>query len=139
MRSVYKVPFVDRSTFNKYINHRKKNNIHKKLESKFKILKVKVPHFLVFWKKNTLINKNALIGKKIVVYNGKYYIIVNLNKYCIGYRLGQLVVTKKMCKHTSKNKKVRKVIKKGVSSKSTSFSNLTLKKFMQKKKIKKWV
>jgi ribosomal protein S19 len=141
MRSLYKIPFVHKSAFKKYIILRQKSNVHKKMLKILEKRKMKLPTYLLFWKRASKINSNYLIGKKVSVYNGKYFISVILKKFAIGYRLGQFTLTRKKPIHSGKYKQRKKLSEKGIdlAKKSGVKFNLTLKKFIAKKKIKKWV
>jgi len=141
MRSIYKVPFVHKSVFAKYVNKRKKLSLHSEIQGILNRRKVKMPRYLIFFNKSTKLSHNKLIGRKIAVHNGKVYMFVNLKKGVVGFKLGQFVITRRTVIHSSK--KIRN--KKRMTGKGGSFRkrggtkyNLTLKKFVSKKKIKKW-
>jgi len=138
MRSSYKVPYVHKSIFSDYINRRKDLKIHDKLASVLKKNKVKLISNLLFWNKASLVNNNrVLMEKRIGVHNGKIFMYVNLNNYAIGFRLGQFVITKKIPINTKKYKK-KNIKKRGFDHSKLPNYNLTLKKYLKEKKIKKW-
>lgn len=139
MRSIYKVPYVHKSVFNNYINKRKNLNTHNKLINNLKIKKVKLINNLIFWNKMTLVNNNNnLLNKRIGVHNGKIFMYVIINKSSFGFRLGQFVITKKIPIHSKKFKK-KSIKNKGFDKSKLLNYNLTLKKYLKVKKIKKWV
>jgi len=63
---------------------------------------------------------------------------VNLKKGVVGFKLGQFVITRRTVIHSGKLKNVKKVSGKRGYKKQGGKFNLTLKKFIAKKKIKKW-
>jgi hypothetical protein len=81
------------------------------------------------------LSRNALIGRKIAIHNGKVYMFVNLKKGAVGFKLGQFSITRRTVIHSGKLKNRKKI-----SSKKDSYKkygekfNLTLKKFVSKKK-----
>jgi len=141
MRSIYKVPFVHKSVFNKYVDKRKRFNVHPEIQSILNRRKVKMPRYLIFFKKSSKLSKNKLIDKKIAVHNGKVHMFVNMKKGVVGFKLGQFVITRRTVIHSSKkirNKKRITVKGSNLKKRSGTKYNLTLKKFVAKKKIKKW-
>jgi len=84
MRSVYKVPFVHRSVFNKYVDRRKKLNVHSEIQSVLNRRKIKLPRYVIFWNKSSKLSRNRLIGRKIAIHNGKVYMFVSLKKVLLG-------------------------------------------------------
>lgn len=137
MRSLYKVPYISRANFTSFIKNKKINNIHKNLSKFMSLRRTKIPLHLLFWNKASKINKKLILFKRIGVYNGKLFLSVILNKYSLGYKIGELVLTKRTVKHKGKiAKKIKTIGKKKLFS---SNYNLTLKKYFQRNKIKKWV
>jgi hypothetical protein len=64
---------------------------------------------------------------------------VSLKKLSVGFKLGQFVITRRTVKHSGKFKQRKKLTQKGKNlSKKRGKFNLTLKKFVSQKKIKKW-
>jgi len=143
MRSLYKVPFVHRSVFFKHVDRRKKLGVHSEIQNVLNRRKIKLPRYVIFWNKSSKFSKNRLIGRKIAIHNGKVYMFISLKKGIVGFKLGQFVITRRTVVHKSKFKQTKKLIKKGKDlSKRKQFGgkfNLTLKKFISKNKIKKWV
>jgi len=138
MRSLYKVPFVHRSVFFKYFNKRKESGVHSNIQGTLNRKKIKLPRYVVFWTKSSKFSRNLLIGRKIAIHNGKVYMFVNLKKGVVGFKLGQFVITRRTVIHSGKLKNVKKVSGKRGYKKQGGKFNLTLKKFIAKKKIKKW-
>jgi len=138
MRSLYKVPYVHKSMFNYYINRRKDLKVHDKIANILKKNKVKLVNNLIFWNKSTKVNKNeVLLDKRIGVHNGKIFMYVIVNNNATGFRLGQFVITKKIPIHSKKYR--RKSVKvRGFDHSTSKNYNLTLKKYLKEKKIKKW-
>src|SRR5437868_10897790 len=141
MRSIYKVPFVHRSLFFKYVDKRKKLNVHPEIQGILNRIKVKMPRYLIFFNKSSKLSKNKLIDRKIAVHNGKVYMFVNMKRGVVGFKLGQFVITRRTVIHSSKKiKNKKRMTGKGSNLKKHTGTkyNLTLKKFVAKKKIKKW-
>jgi hypothetical protein len=146
VRSLYKVPFVHKSVFFKYVDKRRKLNVHSEIQGVLNRRKVKMPRYLIFFKKSSKLSRNKLIDKKVAVHNGKVHMFVNLKKGVVGFKLGQFVITRRTVVHSGKKVKNRKRIIGGKGKgKIGTFKkrggtkyNLTLKKFVSKKKIKKW-
>jgi len=106
MRSVYKVPFVHRSVFNKYVERRKKLNVHSEIQSVLNRRKIKLPRYVIFWNKSSKFSRNRLIGRKIAIHNGKVYMFVSLKKGVVGFILGQFVITRRTVVHSGKFKQI---------------------------------
>jgi len=141
MRSVYKVTFVHRSVFNKYVDRRKKLNVHSGIQSDLNKKKIKLPRYLIFWTKSSKLSRNRLIGRKIAIHNGRVYMFVSLKKGVVGFKLGQFVITRRTVIHSGKFKQKKKLVQKGKDLSKKKYGgkfNLTLKKFIARKKIKKW-
>ena len=141
MRSIYKVPFVHRSLFFKYVDKRKKLNVNLEIQGILNRRKVKMPRYLIFFNKSSKLSKNKLIDRKIAVHNGKVYMFVNMKRGVVGFKLGQFVITRRTVIHSSKKiKNKKRMTGKGSNLKKHTGTkyNLTLKKFVAKKKIKKW-
>ncbi len=139
MRSAYKVPFVHRSFFFKYVDRRKKLGVHSEIQDVLNRRKIKMPRYVIFWNKSSKVSNNALIGRKIAIHNGRVYMFVSLKKLSVGFKLGQFVITRRTVKHSGKFKQRKKLTQKGKNlSKKRGKFNLTLKKFVSQKKIKKW-
>jgi len=113
MRSVYKVPFVHRSVFNKYVDRRKKLNVHSEIQSVLNRRKIKLPRYVIFWTKSSKLSRNRLIGRKIAIHNGKVYMFVSLKKGVVGFKLGQFVITRRTVIHSGKFKQTKKLVQKG--------------------------
>jgi len=56
--------------------------------------------------RSSIISKE-IIGSTILVYNGKTYIPLRINKDILGYKLGEFVLTRKLGKHP-RSKRPRK-------------------------------
>ena len=54
------------------------------------------------WKKNEAI-PNFLIGKNILIYNGKIFKKINVTRNKVGYKFGEFITTRKF------NKKIKKI------------------------------
>lgn len=54
------------------------------------------------WKKNEAIS-NFLIGKNILIYNGKIFKKINVTRNKVGYKFGEFITTRKF------NKKIKKI------------------------------
>jgi len=109
MRSIYKVPFVHRSVFNKYVERRKKLNVHSEIQHVLNRRKIKLPRYVIFWNKSSKFSRNRLIGRKIAIHNGKVYMFVSLKKGVVGYKLGQFVITRRTVVHSGKFKQKKKI------------------------------
>jgi len=59
--------------------------------------------FFKTWSRNSIILPH-LIGKRLQVYNGKQFILLNITEEMVGYRLGEFVATRKPNKLWRKNK-----------------------------------
>jgi len=143
MRSLYKAPFVHRSVLNKYVERRKRLNVHSEIQSVLNRRKIKLPRYLIFWNKSSKLVRNRLIGKKIAIHNGKVYMFVGLKKGAVGFKVGQFAITRRTVKHSGKFKQKKKLVQKGkdlTKSKKRYGGkfNLTLKKYVGKKRTKRW-
>jgi len=96
--------------------------------------KVNIAPSCLFWKRNSLINKN-LINKKIGIYNGWGFLHTDITKDFIGFKLSEIHTTRRTPVHKNKLRQKKKVVKKtnvdktsvykkkkdGLSFKSSSF------------------
>jgi len=98
-RSLYKIPFVHKSITKKCLGNKKYKKIKISESQKLK----NIAHYLYFWKRSSIINKN-LLDKKIAIYNGKIFISLTVNKNHIGFYLGQFCVSRKTPAHRGKQK-----------------------------------
>jgi len=128
-RSLKKVNFVHKSLFKKSILKREKSRIHSKMLKFFVDKKAKIFPSSILWKRNSIINKN-LLNKKLAIYNGFRFAIVNISVKHKGFRLGELSVTKRKPKHKGK-KRQRK-------TKEKKMLNLLQQKKLKEKKSKKY-
>jgi ribosomal protein S19 len=64
-----------------------------------------------FWKRNSLLNKK-LLNKRICIFNGKLFHIINTNINFRGFRLGEFSVSRKRPIHKGKQRQLKKVFKK---------------------------
>jgi len=143
MRSLYKAPFVHRSVMNKYVERRKRLNVHSEIQSVLNRRKIKLSRSVIFWNKSSKFVKNRLIGRKIAIHNGKVYMFVGLKKGVVGFKLGQFVITRRTVIHSGKFKQKKKLAQKGkdLSKSRKRYGgkfNLTLKKYVGKKRVKRW-
>ena len=138
MRSLYKVPFVHRSVFFKYVDRRRKLSVHSNIQGILNRKKIKMPRYLVFWKKSSKLSGSKLIDRKIAIHNGKVYMFVSLKKGTIGFKLGQFTITRRTVIHSGKMKNKKKLTGKRDNFKKRGKFNLTLKKFVAKKRVKRW-
>jgi ribosomal protein S19 len=60
-------------------------------------------HTVKIWKKNEAI-PSFLIGKSVLIYNGKIFKKINVTRNRVGYKFGEFIVTRKF------NKKIKKII-----------------------------
>jgi ribosomal protein S19 len=127
-RSLYKLPFVHRSIFKNCLDNKSKKKGQILNEKKIK----NIPHYLYFWKKNSLINNNLLF-KKIGVYNGKVFLSLNVAVPFIGYKLGQFCITRIKPPHRGKQKQKKKV-QKTIFDK-TPASKIVIERLKKMKKI----
>jgi len=124
-RSLKKCNFVHKSLFKKSMLRREKSKIHSKMSKFFVDKKAKIMPSSVFWKRNSLINKNIL-NRKLCIYNGFRFVVVNISNKHKGFRLGEFSVTRRRPKH--KGKKRQKKNKREISV-----------KFIKEEKIKKQI
>jgi|1185.fasta_scaffold748150_2 ribosomal protein S19 len=110
-RSKYKLTFVHRSQINKFLTNKIKRtnrqNLYKHMVNKF----ISVSPLYFFWKRYSNISKK-LLNKKICVYNGKVFHIVNTNLKFRGFKLGEFAVSRKKPIHKGKQKQIKKIIRK---------------------------
>jgi len=111
-RSQKKANYVHKSLFKKSMLRREKSKIHSKMSKLFVDKKAKVIPSSILWKRNSLINKNIL-NKKLCIYNGYKFIVVNISAKLKGFRLGEVSVTRRRPKH--KGKKRQKKLKERVA------------------------
>jgi len=107
-RSLKKSNFVHKSLFKKSMQKRERSKIHSKMFKFFIDKKAKIFPSSIFWKRNSVINKN-LLNKKLCIYNGFRFAVVNISAKHKGFRLGEFSVTRRRPKH--KGKKRQKKIK----------------------------
>jgi len=110
-RSKKKLGYVHRSLFKKNMFNEKKRELRQK---SYKLLlnpKVSISPFCLFWKRNSLINKN-LINKKIGLYNGWGFNHTDITKDYIGFKLCELNTTRRTPIHKGKQRQKKKVVKK---------------------------
>lgn len=140
MRSAYKIPFVHRSVFFKHVTRRKDYNVHSEIQSVLNRRKIRLPRYVIFWNKSSKLSNNKLIGRKIAIHNGKVYMFVSLKKWSVGFKLGQFAFTRRTVIHAGKSKQRKKLTRTGKNKlkKTGGKFNLTLKKFVGKKKVKRW-
>ncbi len=84
-RSTWKIPYVNNFLFSNFV------------KNKF---------ILNFWKRNSIISNN-LIGKKFRVYNGIWFLSVQIKSNMIGHKFGEFSFSKRMGRiiHFQKKKK----------------------------------
>lgn len=110
-RSKYKLPFVQRSQISKFLNNKIKRTTRQYLYQYMINKYVSISPIYFFWKRYSNVSKK-LINKKICVYNGIIFHIVNLNVKCRGFRLGEFSVSRKKPVHKGKQKQIKKIVKK---------------------------
>jgi ribosomal protein S19 len=110
-RSKFKLPYVHRSQINKFLFNKIKRSTRQHLYQYMINKYVSISPVYFFWKRYSNINKRIL-NKKICVYNGKIFHIVNTNLKCKGYRLGDFSVSRKRPVHKGKQKQIKKIVKK---------------------------
>jgi len=132
-RSSKKCNFVHKSLFKKSLLRREKSKIHAKMSKFFVDKKAKIMPSSIFWKRNSPINKNIL-NRKLCIYNGFRFIVVNISAKHKGFRLGEFSVTRRKPKH--KGKKRQKKNKREDSVKFVTTEKIKNKN-KNKKKIKK--
>ena len=126
-RSLKKVNYVHKSLFKKSLLRRDKSKIHSRMTKMFIDKKAKVFPSSILWKRNSLINKN-MVNKKLCIYNGFRFVVVNISTKLKGFRFGEFSVTKRRPKH--KGKKRQKKIKERI------MLNLLQQKKLKEKKNK---
>jgi len=52
-----------------------------------------------------------LLNKKICVYNGRYFLILNTNAKFKGFKLGGFSLTRRSAIHKGKKRQIKKIIK----------------------------
>jgi len=109
-RSKYKVKFVHRSQINRFLYNKIKRtsrqNLYKHMVSRY----VSVSPILFFWKRYSNLSKN-LVNKKICIYNGQIFHIVNKNFKYRGFKLGEFAVSRRRPVHKGKQKQIKKIIR----------------------------
>jgi len=107
-RSTYKVLFVHRAQIGRFLNTKKKRDmrkdIHKHMVNKY----ISVSPLNFFWKRASTLNKK-LINKRICVFNGMIFHIINTNIKFKGLKLGEFSVSRKKPMHTGKRKQIKKI------------------------------
>jgi len=108
-RSLYKLPYIHRSLWEKSIKSRIKIKYKKKMMDLIIPAGTVLEKNLYFWKRGSLLN-NSLIksNKTIGVYNGFAFIIMHLNNNTSNYKLGQFSVTRRSPRHKGKQKQQKK-------------------------------
>jgi ribosomal protein S19 len=110
-RSKYKLNFVHRSQINKFLNNKIKRTsrqgLYKHMVNKY----VSISPILFFWKRASCISKK-LLNKKICVYNGIMFHIINTNIKLRGFKLGEFSVSRRKPIHKGKQKQIKKIVKK---------------------------
>lgn len=106
-RSSKKCNFVHKSLFKKSLLRREKSKIHAKMSKFFVDKKAKIMPSSIFWKRNSPINKNIL-NRKLCIYNGFRFIVVNISAKHKGFRLGEFSVTRRKPKHKGKKRQKKK-------------------------------
>jgi len=110
-RSKYKLMFVHRSQINKFLNNKIKRStrqgLYKHMVNRF----ISISPIYFFWKRSSNINKKIL-NKKICVYNGTIFHIININPKFRGFKLGEFSVSRKKPIHKGKQKQIKKIVKK---------------------------
>ena len=110
-RSKKKIGYVHKSLFKKSLkNFAVKKELRKYTYNLLLNQKVKVSPPFMFWKRDTFINKR-LIGHKIAVYNGFYFLPSSITKNYLGFKLKQLTVSSRTPKHKGKQRQKKKVIR----------------------------
>jgi len=105
-RSLKKANFVHKSLFKKSLLRREKSKIHSKMARFFVDKKAKVFPSSILWKRNSLINRN-LLNRKLALYNGFRFVIVNISVKHKGFRLGEFSVTRRRPKHKGKKRQTK--------------------------------
>jgi len=110
-RSRYKLKFVHRSQINKFLYNKIKRSSRQDLYKHMVNKYVSISPIFFFWKRYSNLSKK-LLNKKICIYNGKIFHIVNTNFKCRGFKLGEFAVSRKKPVHKGKQKQIKKIIKK---------------------------
>jgi len=109
-RSLYKLPFIHRSLWEKSIKIRKHIKYSEVLAEKILPYEANLVSNLYFWKRSSMLNKRlAKTNKTIGIYNGFGFIILHLKKRFFGYRLGEYSVSRRAPKHKGKQRQKKKV------------------------------
>jgi len=106
-RSKYKLMFVHRSQITKYLNNKLKRTSRQGLYKHMVNRYVSISPILFFWKRYSNVSKK-LLNKKICVYNGKIFHIINTNVKFRGFKLGEFAVSRKKPIHKGKQKQIKK-------------------------------
>jgi len=64
-----------------------------------------------FWKRASTLSKR-LINKRICVFNGKVFHIINTNVKFRGLKLGEFSLSRKKPTHKGKQKQIKKIVRK---------------------------
>lgn len=109
-RSLYKLPYVHRSLWEKSINARKNRIFTKKMAELIIPAKTELEKNYYFWKRSSTFNDRLVkTGKTIGVYNGFAFVILYLKKNFSNYKVGQFNVTRRSPKHKGKQRQKKKV------------------------------
>jgi len=109
-RSLYKLPFIHRSLWDKAIKTRKYIKYSDVLTEKILPYEANLASNLYFWKRSSILNKRlAKTNKTIGIYNGFGFIILHLKKRFFGYKLGEYSVSRRAPKHKGKQRQKKKV------------------------------
>jgi len=110
-RSKKKICYVHRSLFKKNMFNEKKKELRQKNLKLIVNSKVNIAPSCLFWKRNSLINKN-LINKKIGIYNGWGFLHTDITKDFIGFKLSEIHTTRRTPVHKNKLRQKKKLLKK---------------------------
>lgn len=110
-RSKFKIPFVHRSQITKFLNNKIKRTTRQNLYQYMVNKYVSISPLYFFWKRYSNVSKK-LLNKKICVYNGIVFHIINLNQKTRGFRLGEFSVSRKKPIHKGKQKQIKKIVRK---------------------------
>lgn len=109
-RSLYKLPFIHRSLWDKSIKIRKYIKYSQILSEKVIPYETFIASNLYFWKRSSILNKRlAKTNKTIGIYNGFGFLILHLKKAFFGYKLGEYSVSRRAPKHKGKQRQKKKV------------------------------
>ena len=72
---------------------------------------VSVSPIYFFWKRYSSLSKK-LLNKKICVYNGQMFHIINTNVRGRGFKLGEFSVSRRKPIHKGKQKQIKKIVRK---------------------------